>query len=85
MEAQRFCKKCLLKDISKDEYFKNVYEYISQLDESIKTPEPEYSRRLALCIECEKLQSGMCRVCGCFVEVRAAKIHNGCPDIEKKW
>lgn len=79
------CRKCLLKDLNKDEYFKNIYEYISLLDESVKTSEPEYSRRLEICTQCEDLINGMCRVCGCFVEVRAAKIHHMCPAVHRRW
>ena len=33
--------------------------------------------------ECEKLLSGMCRMCGCYVEMRAAIALRDCPG--KKW
>lgn len=82
---QRFCKKCLLKDISKDEYFKNIYEYINGLDEDIKTEDSLYEKRLEFCKECDNLINGMCRICGCFVELRAAVTKNYCPDVKKKW
>ena len=82
---ESYCRKCLLKDISKEEYFKNVYEYTKSLDEEIKTPDGEYERRLGICKECDKLINGMCAVCGCFVEVRAAKKINYCPDVNRKW
>lgn len=85
MDEQRFCKKCLLHDIKEDIYFKNMYEYIDNLDEEIKTNDKEYERRLSLCKECEKLMKGMCRSCGCFVEMRAAVYSNHCPDIKKYW
>lgn len=80
-----YCKKCLLKDISKEEYFKNVYDYIEHLDEEIKTSKQDYDYRLSLCTDCDNLVNGMCKICGCFVEVRAAKKHNYCPAIIKKW
>lgn len=82
---QAFCKKCLLKDISKDEYFKNIYEYIEALDEEIKAEEKLYQNRLESCKGCDNLLNGMCRICGCFVELRAAITKNYCPDIDKKW
>ena len=47
------------------------------------TPEEEYERRLSICKECEKLLSGMCRMCGCYVEMRAAIALRDCPG--KKW
>lgn len=43
----------------------------------------KYQRRLSICKECEKLLSGMCRMCGCYVEMRAAIALRDCPG--KKW
>lgn len=81
----RICKKCLLRDMEEGEYFKNMYDYIAHLDPEIKTGHEEYERRLQTCRECEELANGMCRVCGCFVEMRAALEKNYCPAIERKW
>lgn len=81
----RYCKKCLLKDMPEDAYFKNLYAYIAGLDEDIKVDTKEYERRLALCKECDNLLDGMCRMCGCYVELRAVVAKNYCPNIEKKW
>ena len=36
-------------------------------------------------MECDNLINGMCKICGCFVEMRAAVKKNYCPDIEKYW
>lgn len=80
-----FCTRCLLSEIDKDKYFENIYEYIAVIPEDIKTPDEEYKRRLALCKECDELINGMCRKCGCFVEVRAAKKINRCPSEDKRW
>lgn len=87
METQTkpFCRKCLLKDLIEDEYFRSIYDYIEHLPEEVKTPQPEYARRLSLCMSCDDLINGMCRQCGCFVEVRAAKAHNTCPGVNRKW
>ena len=79
------CKRCLLKDISKEEYFKNVYEYISQLSDEIKASDEVYNSRLDECKKCDKLINGMCSLCGCFVETRAAKRLSCCPDTPKHW
>lgn len=79
------CKKCLLSEIDKDRYYANMYEYIELLPADIKTEEKEYQRRLSLCKECDYLENGMCRKCGCFVEVRAAKKVNYCPSEHKFW
>ena len=79
------CKRCLLKDLSKDEYFQTVYEYIESINEEVKTPADEYNRRLALCCSCDNLVNGMCKLCGCFVEVRSIKRNAHCADTPPKW
>lgn len=84
-ESVRYCKKCLLRDIKEDTYFKNLQEYIAGLEEEIKVSNEEYEERLKLCKQCENLLNGMCRICGCFVELRAAMIKNYCPALERYW
>ena len=84
-DKNRYCKKCLLKDMPENAYFKNLYAYIAGLNEDIKAEAKEYERRLVLCKECDNLLDGMCRICGCYVELRAAVAKNYCPNIEKKW
>lgn len=79
------CRKCLLKELNKEDYFKNVYEYIESIPEDIKTGNDEYKKRLEICQGCEKLENGICRVCGCFVEVRASINSNYCPDSKRYW
>ena len=80
----RYCRKCLTRDmLDKEEYFRSLREYIENLDVDIKASEPLYEERLAVCRECELLLEGMCRSCGCYVELRAAVENNYCP--WKKW
>ena len=50
-----------------------IAEYVASLDESVRTPEDAYRARLAICEGCDQLLSGTCRLCGCYVETRAAK------------
>lgn len=83
--SQRICKKCLLEEIAEEDFLKNMRQYIRGLDPEIKTGEQEYQSRLALCKECDSLINGMCRICGCFVEYRAAVKTNRCPEMRKKW
>lgn len=83
--SNRICKKCLLKDSPNAEYFTNLYEYINNLEEDIKVNDEEYERRLNICIECPEYLQGMCRVCGCFVELRAVILENECADVERRW
>lgn len=75
----RICKKCLLREMDEAGFFQNMYDYIARIPADDKTPEEEYERRLSICKECEKLLSGMCRMCGCYVEMRAAIALRDCP------
>lgn len=84
-EPFRFCRKCLIRDLKEDEYFKNLKEYIENLDPDIKADPALYEKRLDLCKNCNHLLQGMCRICGCFVELRAAIASNFCPGSEKFW
>ncbi len=84
-DTRRICKKCLLRDMEEGEYFKNMYEYIALLDPEIKADAELYEERLAACKACGHLMNGMCRVCGCFVEMRAAVRKNYCPAAERFW
>lgn len=82
---QRFCRRCLLKEMDADAYFSNVYEYIASLSEDERAPEELYEQRLGYCRACDHLINGMCALCGCFVEVRAAKRISRCADTPRRW
>lgn len=83
--SQRFCRKCLLKETSEREYFENLYTYIANLPEEDKVSDEVYESRLAICKSCDDLLSGMCRRCGCYVELRAAIKVRSCPNVPPKW
>lgn len=81
MENRRVCKRCLTREMAgQEEYFKNMQDYIDHLDENIKTEDGLYESRLSVCKNCDLLWEGMCRRCGCYVEMRAALRQNSCPD-----
>lgn len=82
---KRLCKKCLLKDFAPDEYLESMRVYLQGLEEEVKVKEEVYRDRLSKCEECDKLNEGICRICGCFVEYRAAIKIRYCPDIQPKW
>lgn len=67
------------------EYFRTLHEYIAHLDADLKVDDEVYEERLALCKQCEKLYQGMCRICGCYVELRAVMKKNGCPLVKPMW
>ena len=84
VETVRRCRKCLTRDMAgQEEYFRSLREYIANLDEDIKASAALYEERLAICKQCELLLDGMCRSCGCYVELRAAVAERSCPG--DKW
>lgn len=68
-----------------EEYFHNMYTYIANIPEDDKVSDEEYKRRLEKCRKCDHLLNGMCRICGCFVEMRAAIAVRHCPGTDKRW
>ncbi len=83
-ERLRICKKCLIRDMEGQEaYFRSLREYVENLDIDIRADQALYEKRLSVCRDCEMLFQGMCRSCGCYVELRAAVAKNVCP--WEKW
>lgn len=83
-ESLRVCRRCLTREMADGgETFKSLREYIENLDSDVRAEEERYEQRLAVCKECDFLLAGMCRSCGCYVELRAAMKKNVCP--RKKW
>jgi hypothetical protein len=77
-KKKRHCIKCLLREMEKQAYMDNLYDYINRIEEDIKTDKDLYEQRLSICKDCNYLSEGMCRACGCFVELRAAIGTNRC-------
>lgn len=80
-----FCPKCLLEELNDASITEQVRHTLSLIPDGQKVPETVYLERLAVCRNCDKLVSGMCRVCGCFVEVRAVYRKKSCPELHPKW
>lgn len=78
------CKRCLLEELSR-QAFENIYAYIESIPAGQRVPDAVYRQRLHSCKQCAHLLNGMCALCGCFVEVRAAKRLSGCPDTPRRW
>jgi hypothetical protein len=77
--------RCLLKDAGEAEMAASIAEYVALLDDTVRTPEDDYQARLTLCQDCPELLSGTCRLCGCYVETRAAKKGQQCPMVPPRW
>ena len=83
-ENRKPCR-CLLFEAGQADMARTVAEYVASLDETIRTPEDAYRARLALCQDCPELMNGTCRLCGCYVETRAAKRGQKCPMVPARW
>lgn len=79
------CRKCLLSEVGEAELIKSLEELIQAIPETERCDNKQYTERLSICKECDKLNKGMCVICGCYVEFRALKSIGYCPDIVKKW
>ncbi|MBO7426176.1 MAG: DUF6171 family protein [Clostridia bacterium] len=79
----KICRRCLLSDISKEQYEALIVEGLKALPKEDLVDDPSCSKRLEICRECEKLNEGTCLACGCFVEIRAALKKGRCP--YNKW
>ena len=85
-EKLRVCRRCLLSDMADEKQIMDaIRERIALMGEEEKAPEGTVRDRLEQCRQCDHLASGMCGLCGCYVELRVAKRHMRCPDIPKKW
>lgn len=82
-KQRRICRKCLTAEMDEAAYFENLHTYVANLDEDVKVSRTVYEERLTLCKNCDLLADGMCRACGCFVELRAVMWKNACP--YDKW
>lgn len=83
-EPRKQCR-CLLAEAGEADMARVIAEYVASLDESVRTPEDAYSARLAICEGCDQLLNGTCRLCGCYVETRAAKKGQNCPMVPARW
>lgn len=84
-QNQRYCRKCLLREMDEEAYFENMFAYIRNLPKEDKVSDEVYEARLTHCKNCDDLLNGMCRICGCYVEMRAAMKVRSCPGYDPKW
>lgn len=84
-KSLRVCRKCLLYAEDRETFFKRLEAYIDNLSEEDRTDQKTYEHRLSQCAHCPNLSDGMCVLCGCYVELRAALKVRRCPDVVRKW
>ena len=80
------CRRCLLAEMESEKpLYELLREWLTALPPE-ETAAPEtVQARLSACRACDRLTNGMCALCGCYVELRAAKRRMGCPDTPGKW
>ena len=80
------CIRCLIDGLPGEEELAAILkERVALLPAEERVPEEEYRRRLDACLGCGRLNHGTCALCGCYVEVRAAKRRKGCPEVPSNW
>ena len=80
------CKKCLLLEAGEKVTYNEIMQYVSSLEKNLLASEETAEERLSICKECDNLISGMCKKCGCYVEIRARLKDSVCPDYDnRKW
>lgn len=85
-ERKHICRRCLLQDMAgENDYYASVVRYRAALPPARRTPDGEYARRLEGCRRCENLDNGTCMACGCYVEMRAARLDMHCPLTRAVW
>lgn len=84
MEEKLFCRKCFVPDYVKEPK-KFLDTYLKGLSPGDRVADDVYNTRLKMCGRCPYYINGMCRLCGCFVAIRAAGRAQYCPDSPQKW
>lgn len=80
----RICRRCLLAETDREAY-QQVAELIGLIPAEERTDGTLYQQRLALCKACDMMHNGLCALCGCYVEHRAAKRNICCPHEKQYW
>lgn len=79
------CRRCLLADLTgENDYYRSVLRYRATMPARQRTPDDLYAARLEQCRRCDALDNGTCMQCGCYVEMRAARIDMHCP-LSGRW
>ena len=70
---------------NEEAFYEDSSRYIQRMDEELKVDQQTYEKRLGICSSCERLMSGMCRIHGCFVELRAVQKVRNVRIRRQKW
>lgn len=78
------CKRCLLFEAGETAAAAEVQAYLDTLPLTDLAEASLRLQRLKNCKTCAQLISGMCRKCGCYVEIRAALKDSHCPNADNQ-
>ena len=85
MSKAKICRRCLLQEMADGtDSYQSVVRYRATLPAQKRTPDDAYAARLARCNAWDQLNAGTCLQCGCYVEMRAARLDMHCPR-EGQW
>ena len=85
MSEAKICRRCLLQEMAdENDYYQSVVRYRATLPAQKRTPDDAYAARLARCKAFDQLNAGTCMQCGCYVEMRAARLDMHCTR-EGQW
>ncbi len=78
--------RCLLREMDdQKEFWAVVRDRLDSMPAEQCTENGVYRERLKSCRKCTHLVNGFCALCGCVVELRAARQLMGCPDSPPRW
>lgn len=79
------CTRCLLAQAGETDLAQAIQERIAAMPQEERANPELYEKRLDKCRECSFLSAGTCLKCGCYVELRAARLNAYCPCEERVW
>lgn len=80
------CRRCLIAEIPGEETLAAlIAAHRERIPAEERVSAPVREVRLRACKACEELNRGTCRLCGCYVEIRAEQRGKDCPRIPGFW
>lgn len=73
------CRLCLDMRVPEGELIAYLDKYVSELPDGVRVSDGVYKARLNACADCPERIDATCRLCGCYVQARAAKKRARCP------
>ena len=78
--------RCLLDELpDQAALLRSIEELVSLLPPDLRADDDVKASRLSVCRTCPHLVDGMCALCGCYVQLRAARAAMSCPDVPPRW